>query len=179
MKTPQRMIKDATYKRLREQAHQIRLIYPAVFTVLWDYGWREKRIITVLIETVEALKEGSANGLSIFELLEKETGIEMVLDGVASYKTFPCFADTDKKILSDIQYARLIEEQIQWIPSVMLAGICVVLHRKKHWGFEKLNDFMQKVNLIRATLGEDEETYSKYMYEVTGHRSEEIWTVES
>ncbi len=137
-----------------------------------------KRILTVLIETIEVLKEGTSQGLSIFELLEKETGIEMVLDGVASYKTFPCFAETDKKILSDIQYARMIEEQIQWIPSVMLAGVCVVLHRKKHWGFQKLNDFMQRVNLIRASLGEDEARYSEYMYKVTGHRSEEIWTVE-
>ncbi len=42
MKSPQRMIKDAVRKRIKEQEHQIMLIYPAVFTVLWDYGWREK-----------------------------------------------------------------------------------------------------------------------------------------
>ncbi len=177
MKTPQRMIKDATYKRLREQAHQIKLIYPAVFTVLWDYGWREKRIISRLNETVEALKEGTEREKSVFEVLEEETGIEMTLDGVESYKEFPFLAETDKCIRSELQYAAMLEEEIQWIPSVMIAGVCLVLHRHDHWGFERLNDFVFKLNLIRASLGENEDKYSEYMFQITGHRSEEIWTV--
>ena len=128
-----------------------------------------------LISSIDAMKEGTDKGYSVFEMLEQETGIELTLDGVKSYHEFPFLAETDQVIRTDYQEARMLEEEIQWIPSVMLAGICLVLHRKDRWGFDRLSKFMDKVNILRNILGENEERTSDYMYSVTGHRAEELW----
>lgn len=166
----------AERERHKEQMHQIHIIFPAVFTVLWQQGWREKRIMSRLTESIDAMRCGYQEGLSVLEVMERETGIEMTLEGDKSFHEYAYFSsDTQVKPLNTMQELYMIKRITKWMPTMMLAGICIALHRKDGWGFDRLSDFINKVNIIRATLGEDEAAYAKYMKEETGHEESELW----
>lgn len=177
MNVTAKMIKKAEVDLQNEQRKQALMVYPAMFCVLWeDYNWRSVRIMRRFIAAVDAMKEGVKNGTSVLETLEEETGIEMALDGEKSYHEFAYLsADTKIKPINNIQYVYMLKQEKKWIPSLLIAGVCIILHRQDKWGFDRLSNFVTKVNILRNLLGEDQQQYSNYMFECTGHRPEEMW----
>ena len=171
-------IVKAERERRREQNHQRNIIFPCMFTILWEKGWDADKIMERVNDSVDAMKCGYTQGLSVLEVLEEETGIEMTLDGEKSYHEFAYFsADTQVKPLNAMQEVYVIHRTTKWIPTLMLAGICVALHRKDGWEYDELSDFIEKMNAIRSELGEDESRYADYMTEKTGYKPKEMWRV--
>ena len=167
----------ATNELNRIKNEQSYLMYSAVFSILWqDYQWRENRIMRRLADSIDVMRQGIQDDQSIFEVLEAETGIELTLDGKKSYHEYAFLSrDTQLKPINDFQYLHMIRHEQEWIPSVLIGAICIVLHRQDKWGFNRLSTFVNRVNILRNSLGENKKLYSDYMYEITGHRPEEMW----
>jgi len=158
-----------------EHNKQLDIMYTACFCVLWqEYGWRERRIIKRFNKSVEIWQEH--DDFSILERLEKETGIELTLLGEKSYHNYMYFSsDAESRPLSNVEMIYLQQRVMKWLPTMLLAAICLALYREDEWGFKRLSSFVEKVNIMRQHLGKDPKMYDKYMYEVTGHHTREFW----
>ena len=111
----------------------------------------------------------------MFEILEKEPGIEMALEGEKSYKEFMYFGGGQKKPLNDIQYAYMLQRYIKWMPSMIMTALCISLHRQEGWGFERLSKFIYRIDLLRELFGTNLDKYADMMVAVTGHHPKEFW----
>ena len=164
----------------REQLKQLDIIYPACALVWWrDYGWKETRIMRRFLTTQTVWDECADYGLekSIFQMLEDETGIEMMLDGVKSYHEYAYFdaAMWNGKPLDMAQTIYMRQQQKKWIAPMILASVCISLHRDEKWGYERLADFISKVDGLRRDLGEDPKAYYQKLYDVTGINWRTMW----
>lgn len=159
----------------KEHSKQLDIIYSACFCVLWrDYQWREKRIISRFSESADIWMKTTT--FSILEVMEKETGIELTLDGDKSFHEYAFLSgDTTVNPLFDTEYIYMMNRVVKWLPTMILASVCLALYRKDGWGFERLSRFIYKVNIIRQMLGKDAREYDRLMQEVTGHRTKEFW----
>ena len=158
-----------------EHNKQLDIIYSSCFCVLWqDYQWREERIIKRFQMSADIwMKSGD---FSILEVMEKETGIEMSLDGEKSYHNFAYLSsDTKVKPLTEMEFVYLQQRVIKWLPTMILASVCLALYRQDKWGYERLSRFICKVNAMRQVLGTNPKAYDRYMQEVTGHSTKEFW----
>ena len=178
-KSTMRMIRRAEQELRAEQEKQANMICPAFFVTMWGHGWREKRIMDRINSAVDAMREGTKSGMSIFETLEQETGIEISLDGVRSYHEFAYLSgDTQLKPIDDMQYIYMLRREKMWIPSILIAGLFLALHRMDGWGPERLDRLMISLNEIRMNLGENPEKYAKLMREKTGYIPADMWKEE-
>ena len=160
---------------VKEHNKQLDIVYSACFCVLWeDYQWREKRIISRFQTSAEVWKETPVFG--ILDAMEKETGIEMSLDGEPSFHKYCYLSGTPTaKPLSDMEYLYAQQRVTRWLPTMILAAVCVALYRTDGWGFERLSRFICKVNGLRQLLGNDRKAYDQYMQSKTGHSTKEFW----
>ena len=169
-------IRKAEQRNKKEREKQADIIYSACFTVLHSYGWDADEIITVLNGIPKVLHESHEKELSVFEMLEQETGIELSLDGVKSYHKYAWMSsDTTVNPISDLQYIYMLNNELKWIPSIILAALVLTLRRDKDWDDEKLSDFIQELNRVRMSLGEDTQKYREYMAKKTGYKIENVW----
>ena len=159
----------------REHNKQLNIVYSACFCVLWqDYQWRENRIIKRFRTSTDVWME--CGNFSILECMERETGIEMTLDGDKSFHEYAYFsADTTVKPLSDPEMIYMYNRVMRWLPTMILASVCLALYRNDGWGYERLNRFIGKVNGLLQILGNDDKAYDKYMQKTTGHSTREFW----
>ena len=159
-----------------EHTKQLDIIYSACFCVLWqDYQWKETRIIKRFRLSADIWLK--CDRFSILEVMENETGIEMTLDGDKSFHEYAFLSgDTEIKPLSDAEYIYMHQRILKWLPTMILASVCLALYRTDGWGFERLSRFICKVDALRQLIGKDPKAYDKYMYEVTGHHTREFWT---
>ena len=147
------------------------------FTVLWeDYGWREQRIMRRFAGAMEVMQECFNRGETPLECLEQETGIELKLDGDKGYHEYMFLSkDVPYRRLTDAERIYMWNRQIKFVPMTILASLGVVLHREDKWGFNKLSDYIQKVDILRNLLGDDEKRYMDYMRERTGKDAKVLW----
>ena len=169
------------YTRKSEQAlraehtKQLDIIYSACFCVLWqDYQWKEKRIIRRFQESAKIWT--SCKNFSILEVMENETGIEMTLEGDKSFHEYAFLSgDTMVKPISDAEYIYMQQRCVKWLPTLILASVCLALYRIDGWGYERLSRFICKVDALRQLLGKNPKDYDRYMLETTGHHTIEFW----
>lgn len=142
---------------------QLKMIYPAIVTVLWEqFGWRRAKITRRLEEAENIWYECSRYGLkkSVLEMLEEETGIEMKLDGERSYHEFD-FLDGKKKQkrYTPAQLMLVRRQQVRWIPTMIQSVVCLALYRTDGWNVVRLGRLINAVNEYRVKLGEDPAAY--------------------
>ena len=172
-----RTLKRSKEKTKKEQDRQANMLSCACFTVLWnDYGWREQRIMRRFASAVELMEEGYDRKLTPFEILEEETGIELFLEGDKSYHEYMFLSnDVDVRPLSNAEIIYMRSRSLKFTQMILLASLCVVLHREDKWGVSKLESLIHKVDIIRRTLGNDEKSYMAYMLSETGKDARELW----
>lgn len=174
-------LRKADQELSRELNKQVDIIYPACAIVWWrEYGWKETRIMRRFVTTQEAWDECAAAGLSksILQMLEEETGIEMSLSGYErSYHEFSYLDGTvwNGKPLDLPQSIFMRQQQKKWLAPMLLACICISLHRDERWGYERLSGFIQKVDQVRQQLGEDPNRYYQELFETTGINWRSMW----
>lgn len=157
----------------REMAKQIEILYAASSVIWWrDYGWRSTRIMRRFDTTTKVWGECADHGIykSMLQMLEEETGIEMSLSGYdRSYHEFS-YLDGDAwdgKLLTLPQTIYMHQQQKKWLAPLILACICLSLHRDEHWGAARIAKFIQQIDAMRQEYGERPDRFRKLMAEVT------------
>ncbi|MBR3360892.1 MAG: hypothetical protein IKG39_06110 [Lachnospiraceae bacterium] len=168
-----RAMKKARQDLSREMDRQIDILYAASAVVWWvEYGWRTTRIMRRFQTSTEIWTECADYGVSksMFQMLEEETGIEMSLSGYdRSYHEFS-YLDGDAwdgKLLTLEQTVYMHQQQKKWLAPLILASICLSLHRDDHWGAERIAKFISQVDKMRQEYGERPDRFRKLMEEVT------------
>lgn len=158
----------------KEQKTQVAIIYPSAVVTLWNtFGFRKKRIARVLAASQKVVDECAALGgvKSIIEVLDEETGIELTLPGMESYQQYASLYSEKwkgvKEHLSAPEIIYLYKRMELWIPSQMIASLCVALHREEGFGFERLQRFISEVDGMRNQYGRDTKKYKELIKERT------------
>lgn len=173
-------LKKAQMELGKEQLKQIDIIYPACAIVWWkEYGWRDIRIGRRFNTSQVVWNECARYGIekSILEMLEEETGVDMQLSGVDDWHRLAYFCKDkwDGKPLTTPQTIYMHQQQKKWIAPMLLACICISLHRDERWGAERIGKFIGQVDALRMELGENREKFAERMYEVTGYHPGDIF----
>ena len=157
----------------REMAKQIEILYAASSVIWWrDYGWRSTRIMRRFDTTTKVWGECADHGIykSMLQMLEEETGIEMQLSGYdRSYHEFS-YLDGDAwdgKLLTLPQTIYMHQQQKKWLAPLILACICLSLHRDEKWGANRIAKFISQVDAMRQEYGERPDKFRQLMTEVT------------
>lgn len=174
-------LKKATQELNKEMDKQIDILYAASGVVWWtEYGWRTTRIMRRFQTSTEIWTECADYGVSksMLQMLEEETGIEMQLSGYdRSYHEFS-YLDGDAwdgklPTLPELIYIR--QQQKKWMAPLILASICLTLHRDEHWGADRIARFIGQVDALRQKLGENPEKHKALMREKTDLPEGEIF----
>ena len=163
----------------QEQLRQLDIICPAVACVWWEhYGWKETRIMRRFVTSQEIWDECAAdNDISILQMLEKETGIEMMnsVDG-KSYHDLAYFdTSVDLKQLTVPMMIYMRQQQKKWVGPAIMAGICLSLHRDEKWGAQRILEFIEHVQTLIQVTGQDTKRYETMLTEVTGIKMNRLW----
>lgn len=156
---------------------QVSMIYPAAAIVLWQqFGYRKQKIIARFAESQRAWETCAQAGetKSMMQMMEEETGVELILSDVPSYHSMPYLdpAAYDGKPYTSEQIIYMRQRQRKWIAPQILASICIALHRSDGFGVGydgkgRLERFITEVDKIRKKLGEKPKEYAKLLKEVT------------
>ena len=175
-------LKKADRALQQEQLKQLDIIYPSSAIIWWqNYGWRETRIMRRFATSQQIWDECAAdNNVSILQMLENETGIELKLreDDKSWHELayFDTSVDYGELTLPKLIYMR--QQQKKWVGASIMAGICLSLSRDEHWGAGRLLIFIQQAQAFIAELGEDTRLYQEKMLEVTGIKMSRLWNDE-
>ena len=164
----------------REMDKQIEIMYSTAAVILWRKGWRKLRIMRRFAQTQLIWDECAEWGVdkSMLQMLEDETGIELTLhDYDRSYHEFAYLDGRawNGKLLNKAQVTYMHQQQLKWMPLLILACILISLHRDEHWGAERIERFVWQVDEIRKKLGVDPKEYTKLMESETDMRRTDIW----
>lgn len=160
----------------KEQRQQANIISCVAFTVLWEDGWREKRIMRRFASAMEVMQELKTKNLTPLEILEEETGIELQMDGERSYHEFMYLAhDVPMRPMTDAEIIYMRNRSVKFASLILLSSLCVVLHREDGWGFERISKFLYRMDLVRKLLGDDEQKCMDFMRNNTGKDPKEMW----
>lgn len=167
-------LKRAEKQLERETLKQIDIIYGASAIALWEFdSWRTERLIRLFDLSEKIWNEcGETLDVSIFTMLEAETGLEMKLNinGVdRSYKEF-CFTNPTKTYnnLDKASYIFMRKRQAVWLGAGVQAGIFLALHRKYGYGYERLFRVYQHTNEVRKKYKDQPEALRKGMLKICG-----------
>lgn len=154
-------------------------IYPAVTVIMWEeYGWRRTRIERFFKKTDEVWKECADAGVekSMLSMLEEETGIEIKMPGMKSFHEY-AYLDAnawDRKPPTEKQVLYIRQQQIKWIPAMVVGGMCLALYRKEKWGAERVARFVSLLEQKKAEYGTNRKLYAKELEEKTDFTAEEV-----
>lgn len=151
----------------KEMKKQVDIIYSAAaiaFARYWDKGWGPLRIRRIFDETLEAWNEcGETNEMSMLEMLENETGIEVKIPDTD--KSWHDLAFLNAKIdmgrMNRAQWIYMRQRQKQWIGAMVMACMFLALHRKYGFGPERLLRLMNQIDDIRIEFNYDRKALIK------------------
>lgn len=172
-------IRKANQKTDKELTHQIDIVYSIVAIVMWrDYGWKRLRITRLFEETQEVWNECADAGVekSMLTMLEEETGIEIRMPNMKSFHEY-AYLDNDawnKKPPTQMQVLYIRQQQIKWIPAMLIANICLALYRKEKWGAERISRFVSLFEELKAEYGANKKAYYDLLEQVTDFSRNEI-----
>ena len=167
-----RATKKVEQALIKEQNRQLKIINITSFVALHEMGWDADQIIDTFNLATDAWNECREQKLSIFQLLEKETGIEMALDGEKSYHEFDQLNNRYREV-TEAEYIYGMHRRKRWIPPMLLACAVLGLSRRGISDAE-LNEFISRTDEIRKQYGDRVDDYEKMMEERTGF-TPKVW----
>jgi hypothetical protein len=158
----------------KEADRQCRIMYPAAVLALWnEFGWRHDRITKRLCICDKVAGECIEHGTekSMLDMLEEETGIEMTIYGYdKSFHEIPYLSkdawDGKPPTRQELLYIRT--RQRKWLGPLILANLCLGLHRSDGFGPERIQRFIEAVDVYRMKFGNNVKEYAREMERVTG-----------
>ena len=161
-------IKKAEQDVIKHQLKQLKIINITCFIALYRFGWDADKIIERFNQATDIWNECKENHSSTLELLEQETGIELMLDGEKTYHDFTQLRYVEREV-TPAQYIYSLYRRKRWIAPLILGCILIALHRVDGWEYDELSAFIIETDMIRKTCGEDVEKYEEAMAEETGY----------
>ena len=151
----------------KEMKMQVDIIYSAAaiaFARYWNDGWGPLRIRRIFDETLEVWNEcGETNEMSMLEMLENETGIEVKIPDTD--KSWHDLAFLNSKIdmgrMSRAQWIYMRQRQKQWIGAMVMACMLLAIHRNYGFGPERLLRLMSQIDDIRVEFRYDRKALIK------------------
>ena len=151
----------------REMKKQVDIIYSAAAIAVaryWNDGGGPLRSRRIFDETREAWNEcGETNEMSMLEMLENETGIEVKIPDTD--KSWHDLAFLNAKIdmgrMNRAQWIYMRQRQKQWIGAMVMARMFLALHRKYGFGPERLLRLMSQIDDIRIEFNYDRKALIK------------------
>ena len=102
--------------------------------------------------TEEAWNEvGADNSISMVQKLDEEVGIELVNEDNKSYKTYKYLNASidDGSPLDGFQWLYMRQNQKKWVKAQVTATICIAMHRKEGFGYERLCKLLDEMEDIK------------------------------
>lgn len=157
----------------QESSKQVYIIYSFVAVVCWQqYGWRKERIDRLFKLSQEVWNECGEYGTekSMLEMLEEETGIEIAMPNKKSYHEYAYLAAAawDRKPPTKMQLIYIRQQQMEWLPAMLLACFAIALHRKYKWADGRIGQFVGYVQQIRADNKNEVKAAFKLLEQQTG-----------
>lgn len=169
-------LRKAEIELNNEYFKQIDIIYGSTALALFrHWGWKHLRILRMFDEAVEAREECASYGIevSILEMLENETGIEMRIP--QSQKSFHelAFFNNNLKVgtkstMTKAQWILMRKRQKEWCGAGILADIFLALHRKEKFGPERLRKLMEQIEEISTEYKYSRKLIVDQCYKETG-----------
>lgn len=164
--------KKATRELEAEMERQIDLIYTSSAIAFCRYwGWKAKRIKSLFDETQKTWDEcASSNNISMLQMLENETGIELKRpDSDRSWHEV-AYLNTGIEMgeLTAMQWIYMRQQQKKWVGCQILACMFLSLHRRQGFGPERLLRVMSQIEEIRDEFKWDRKALLKACAEETG-----------
>lgn len=147
-----------------EMKRQLNMIYPVFANIFWkEYGWRKTRIMRVFLTSQDVWEECAATGTekSMLSMLEDETGIELSIPNKKSFHELAYLDNNrwDGKPPTKMQLLYIRQQQKEWIAPMLIACMCLSLHRYYGYGPERIARFVNQVQAIRFERGNKEKNY--------------------
>lgn len=167
-------LKKACIAFEKEAVKRVNIFYGSAAIALWEFwGWREKKIKHLLELTQDIWNECSSdNNISMLQMLENETGIDMRIPETG--KSWHDVAFLNAKInmkIEDMSRPQIIymrQQQTKWVGAQVLAGICIALHRKHQFGATRISRLISQINEVRFQYEEKEKVIINECMRITG-----------
>lgn len=173
MKQSDRAMKKADAEMHNECRRQVMLVYGAAAVALknkWRFG--QQKILDVFDSTDNVWHEvGEDNGVSMLQLLEDETGIEMTTtDSSTSWHDLSYLNSKMKgyETITKAQYVYMRKRQTKWMGAMIQACLYLALYREYGFGVVKLRNLMNEIDRIRAEVNDKENRVIITCRSVTG-----------
>lgn len=139
----------------KEMHKQVDLIYSAsaiAFSRHW--GWGALKIRRLFDDTAATFDEcGGSNDVSMLQMLENETGIELKIPNTDKSYSELAFMNTaikmDPRKMTRAQWIYMRQRQKTWIGAMVLGCLFLALHRKYNFGYKRLVRLMGQIDEIK------------------------------
>lgn len=155
----------------QEGRKQCFIIYGASAIALWRHYGKRQQAITRLFDITSEVWQDCArtNQHSMIEMCENETGIEIQNGEGKSWRDLPYLnASLNQMRMSEAQWIYMRRQQIKWIAPQVMACIMIALHRKYHFGFDRLSRFYQQIDAVRGEYNNDPNVIREECRKLTG-----------
>ena len=158
-------LRDAEMALQKEMEKQVDLIYSSMAIAFKRYwNWGALRIRRLMDKTQETWDEcGSTNEVSMLEMLENETGIEIRNHELG--KSWHDLAYLNAKIdmgrMNRAQWIYMRQRQKDWVGPQVIACVLLSLYRKYGFGPERLLRLMSQIDDIRVEFRYDRKALIK------------------
>lgn len=152
MKYANKQIQKLEKELAKESRRQGVIVYGSAAIALYRYwGWRKQRLESLFDIVQDVWNEcAQDNTVSMIQMLDNETGIELTLrENGRSYKEFDFLngklALYNIQNLTSFQMIAMRRGEIQWMGPTIQAALYLALHRKRRFGAERISRLLSQM----------------------------------
>lgn len=165
------LLRNVERKMNEEHDKQDRILRAAALIVMYrQWGWRQKRLLDFLEMIDEVISEcGDTKQKSMIQMLDEETGIELQNGDGKSWKELAFLnaeIDVGKMTMPKLIYMR--QQELKWIPSLVIAYILLALHRKCGFGADRCGRVYAQILEVEEEFGWSEKDVAEACRKETG-----------
>ena len=143
----------------------------AVLAMHRYYGWTRAQILEMLEHCAVICKDcSSTNQLSLIQMLDEETGIELQNGDDRSWQELAYLNASLKpgQQMTTSQWIYMRNRQKKWVEPQLMACILLGLHRMKGYGFTSLKRIYSQIAGIEAEYGWNKDALHAACLDATG-----------
>lgn len=164
-----KLILKAEKELEKECSLQLDLVTCSAIIALNRYwNWNNNQI-TELLELHKTIWDecGSSNEISMIQLLDEECDIELTNQEGVSYKDSIYLNSEldDGRKLTPAQWLLMRQNQKKWVCAQITACICLAVHRKENWSFNRISELLIKMDDIKYEFDYNSNDISQYVYD--------------
>ena len=150
---------------------EVTVFSAAVLAMHRYYGWTRAQLLEMLEHCAVICKDcSSTNQLSLIQMLDEETGVELQIGDGRSWKELAYLNASlvPGTRMTTSQWIYMRKRQMKWVGPQLMACILLGLHRARGYAFRSLNRIYQQISGIEAEYGYDRNALHAACMEETG-----------